>query len=61
MINLIGVAVLIALTAFFVASEFAIVKIRSTQLEPHIEGGSKRALAAKKLLPTWTSIYLPAN
>ncbi|MCM2677569.1 hemolysin family protein [Alkalicoccobacillus plakortidis] len=49
-INLLGVAMLIALTAFFVASEFAIVKIRSTQLEPHIEGGSKRALAAKKVV-----------
>ncbi len=48
-INLLGVALLIILTAFFVASEFAIVKVRSTQLEPHIEGGSKRALAAKKV------------
>ncbi|MDQ0208774.1 hemolysin family protein [Alkalicoccobacillus murimartini] len=49
-INLLGVAALIALTAFFVASEFAIVKVRSTQLEPHIEGGSKRALAAKRVV-----------
>lgn len=49
-INLLGVAALIVLTAFFVASEFAIVKIRSTQLEPHIEGGSKRALAAKRIV-----------
>ncbi|WP_054711207.1 hemolysin family protein [Bacillus sp. JCM 19041] len=49
-INLLGVAVLIALTAFFVASEFAIVKVRSTQLEPHIESGSKRALAAKRVV-----------
>ncbi|PAD41166.1 hypothetical protein CHH61_19565 [Shouchella clausii] len=59
MINLTGVAVLIALTAFFVASEFAIVKIRSTQLEPHIEGGSKRALAAKKVV-THLDEYLSA-
>ncbi|TSB46005.1 hemolysin family protein [Alkalicoccobacillus porphyridii] len=49
-INLFGVAALIALTAFFVASEFAIVKIRSTQLEPHLEGGSRRAMAAKKVV-----------
>lgn len=49
-INLLGVAILIALTAFFVASEFAIVKVRSTQLEPHIERGSKKALAAKQIV-----------
>ncbi|UTR08218.1 hemolysin family protein [Alkalihalobacillus sp. LMS6] len=47
--NLLGVAVLIALTAFFVASEFAIVKVRSTQLEPHLEGGGKKASAAKRV------------
>jgi CBS domain containing-hemolysin-like protein len=32
-VNLLFVAILIALTAFFVASEFAIVKIRSSRLK----------------------------
>ncbi|WP_059105812.1 hemolysin family protein [Shouchella shacheensis] len=49
-INLLGVTLLIALTAFFVASEFAIVKVRSTQLEPHIENGRKSAIYAKKVV-----------
>ncbi|WZX99550.1 hemolysin family protein [Bacillus sp. FSL W7-1360] len=50
MLSLMGVAVLILLTAFFVASEFAIVKIRSTQLEPHIDTGKKSAIFAKKVV-----------
>ncbi|WP_078395220.1 hemolysin family protein [Shouchella patagoniensis] len=49
-LSLLAVAVLIALTAFFVASEFAIVKIRSTQLEPHLEKGKKSAFHAKKVV-----------
>ncbi|WP_261382353.1 hypothetical protein, partial [Bacillus licheniformis] len=32
-VNLIFVAVLIALTAFFVASEFAIIRIRSSRVD----------------------------
>lgn len=58
-INLLAVAVLIAMTAFFVAAEFAIVKIRSTQLEPHIESGKKSAIAAKKVV-THLDEYLSA-
>ncbi len=49
-INLLLVIFLIALTAFFVASEFAIVKIRSTRLEQLIEEGNKRAAYAKKVV-----------
>ncbi|PPA72440.1 hemolysin family protein [Jeotgalibacillus proteolyticus] len=48
-VNLIMVAVLLALTAFFVASEFAIVKIRSSRLDQLIAEGNARALAAKKV------------
>lgn len=48
-LSLLAVAILIALTAFFVASEFAIVKIRSTQLEPHLATGKKSAIYAKKV------------
>ncbi|WP_080847621.1 hemolysin family protein [Cytobacillus gottheilii] len=47
--NLVIFATLIALTAFFVVSEFAIVKIRSSRIDQLIEEGSTRAIAAKKL------------
>ncbi|MFD0051836.1 hemolysin family protein [Actinomycetes bacterium NPDC127524] len=43
------VAILIAMTAFFVSSEFAIVKIRSSRINQLIEEGNKRAIAAKKV------------
>lgn len=58
-INLLAVAVLIMFTAFFVMAEFAIVKVRSTQLEPHIESGKKSAIAAKKVV-THLDEYLSA-
>ncbi|WP_419882709.1 hemolysin family protein [Peribacillus sp. B-H-3] len=43
------VAILIAMTAFFVSSEFAIVKIRSSRINQLIEEGNKRAITAKKV------------
>ena len=43
-------AVLIALTAFFVASEFAIVKVRTTRIDQLIAEGNKRAIPAKRLV-----------
>lgn len=49
-INIFLVIFLIALTAFFVASEFAIVKIRSTRLEQLIDEGNARAVHAKKVV-----------
>ncbi|WP_246483851.1 hemolysin family protein [Heyndrickxia vini] len=42
--------VIIALSAFFVSSEFAIVKVRSTRIDQLIEEGNKNALATKKIL-----------
>jgi len=48
-IKLLAVAFLIALTAFFVASEFAIVKVRSSRINQLIEDGHKNAVAAKKV------------
>ncbi|MDR7001269.1 hemolysin family protein [Neobacillus niacini] len=48
--NLVIIAILIALTAFFVASEFAIVKIRSTRIDQLIEEGNSRAISAKKVI-----------
>jgi CBS domain containing-hemolysin-like protein len=47
--NLVLIAILIALTAFFVASEFAIVKIRSSRIDQLIEEGNSSAIAAKRV------------
>lgn len=49
-INLILIALLIALTAFFVATEFAIVKIRTSRLDQLIAEEKKGAIAAKKVV-----------
>ncbi|QEY22282.1 HlyC/CorC family transporter [Psychrobacillus sp. AK 1817] len=43
-------AVLIALTAFFVASEFAIVKVRTTRIDQLLAEGNKKAINAKKVV-----------
>lgn len=45
-----AVAVLVALNGFFVAAEFALVKIRNTQLLPHIRLGHRRAKVAQLIL-----------
>lgn len=49
-VNLILFAVLILMTAFFVATEFAIVKVRATRIDALIESGDRRAVHVKKLL-----------
>ncbi len=41
---------LVLLNAFFVATEFAIVKVRDTRIEELVEGGLKRAAAVQKVL-----------
>lgn len=43
-------AALIALTAFFVASEFAIVKVRTTRINQLVAEGNRRAITAKKVV-----------
>lgn len=48
-VNLLLVAALILLTAFFVATEFAIVKVRSSRIDQLIEEGSSRAASLKKI------------
>ena len=48
--NLVLIAILIALTAFFVTSEFAIVKIRSSRIDQLIEEGNSKALSVKKVI-----------
>lgn len=50
LVNLFLVALLIALTAFFVVAEFAIVKVRESRIEQLIQEGNQKALAARKLL-----------
>lgn len=49
-INLIMVAVLIAFSGFFVASEFAVVKVRSSRIEQLIDEGNSKAVSAKKII-----------
>ncbi|WP_316569357.1 hemolysin family protein [Neobacillus sp. YIM B06451] len=58
-INLFLIALLIALTAFFVATEFAIVKVRSSRIDQLIAEGRKGATAAKRVT-THLDEYLSA-
>ncbi|MFT8929555.1 MAG: hemolysin family protein [Sporolactobacillus sp.] len=55
--GILTIILLILLTAFFVAEEFAIVKIRATRLEELIKQGNKRARATKKIV-THLNAYL---
>lgn len=48
-VNLFFIAVLIGLTAFFVAAEFAIVKVRSSRIDQLVAEKKRGALAAKKI------------
>lgn len=57
--NLFLIALLIALTAFFVATEFAIVKIRPSRIDQLIAEGKKGAISAKKVV-THLDEYLSA-
>ncbi|MFF5995320.1 hemolysin family protein [Lysinibacillus sp. KU-BSD001] len=43
-------ALLIAATAFFVATEFAIVKVRTTRIDQLVAEGNKKAIKAKKVI-----------
>lgn len=49
-VNLIYIVILIALTAFFVASEFAIVKVRSSRIDQLVEEGKRGAVSAKHVI-----------
>ncbi len=48
--KLVLIFILIALSAFFVASEFAIVKIRSSRIDQLIEEGNKKAISVKNII-----------
>jgi CBS domain containing-hemolysin-like protein len=57
--NLTLIALLIAFTAFFVATEFAIVKVRTSRIDQLISENKKGALAAKQVV-THLDEYLSA-
>ncbi len=59
LIKLAAIFVLIALTAFFVATEFAIVKVRTSKIDQLIAEGKKGAVSAKKVV-THLDEYLSA-
>lgn len=48
--NVFIIAILITFTAFFVASEFAIVRVRTTRIDQLLSEGNKKAEAAKKVI-----------
>jgi CBS domain containing-hemolysin-like protein len=48
--GLVFAVVLVALNGFFVAAEFALVKVRPTQLEPFVADGQRRAKVAKHMV-----------
>lgn len=49
-LNITLLVILLALTAFFVASEFAVVKIRKSRIDQLIAEGNKKAVVAKKVV-----------
>src|SRR3954468_23021458 len=48
--RLLSVAVLVALNGFFVAAEFALVKLRHTQIDPLVKKGHRRAIIAQRMM-----------
>lgn len=58
-LNLILLVILIALTAFFVSTEFAIVKVRMSKIDQLIAEGNSKAVSAKKVV-THLDEYLSA-
>ncbi len=59
-INLVAIIVLVVLNGFFVAAEFALVKVRGSQLDPLIEEGDARAKLARHIM-THLDAYLSAT
>lgn len=49
-LKILGVIVLVLLNGFFVASEFALVKIRDTQLQPLVKQGHRRAKIGQEVV-----------
>ena len=59
LLKLLGILVLVFLNGFFVAAEFALVKIRGSQLDPLVDEGNKTAALAKQIT-TRLEAYLSA-
>ncbi len=49
-LNLFILVILIALTAFFVAAEFSIIRVRETRINQLVEEGNRKAVSAKKII-----------
>ena len=49
-LNIVLLTIFLGLTAFFVAAEFAVVKIRKSRIDQLIEEGNKKAVIAKKVV-----------
>jgi CBS domain containing-hemolysin-like protein len=52
--------VLVLINGFFVAAEFALVKVRPTQLDPHVAAGSRRGKVARHMV-SHLDAYLSAT
>jgi CBS domain containing-hemolysin-like protein len=50
LLKVLAVVALVLLNGFFVAAEFALVKVRNTQLDPLIAAGHRRAALARRLI-----------
>jgi len=59
-LRLLGLLAIVLVNGFFVAAEFAFVKLRDTQLDALIVGGNRRARLARHILQNLTS-YLSAT
>jgi CBS domain containing-hemolysin-like protein len=60
-LRILAVLVLVFLNGFFVAAEFALVKVRDTQLRPLILKGNRRAQVADYILPRLDSFLSAAQ
>jgi CBS domain containing-hemolysin-like protein len=57
MLEILAILAIILLNGFFVAAEFAIVKVRATQIEPLVKSGQKRAKLAQHII-THLDVYI---
>jgi CBS domain containing-hemolysin-like protein len=60
-LHILGVVVLVVLNGFFVAAEFALVKVRDTQLSPLVHRGHRRAQVAHFILQRLDSFLSAAQ
>ncbi|MFX3983346.1 CNNM domain-containing protein, partial [Streptococcus suis] len=58
-LNIFLIFVLILISGFFVASEFAVVKVRKSRIDQLANEGNKQALAARSVLSN-LDVYLSA-